>query len=118
MNRIAAWGLLAILLAGCARSLPKPAEVEATGHVTLDGKPLRSGTITFTSLERSGGGTTVIEQGVYRIDSHAGVFAGRNRVEVRDPDGQVLAHSNGVSQLIQDIVPGENQLDFKLKSSL
>jgi hypothetical protein len=56
-----------VFVAGCGRTGPPTATLE--GSVTLDGKPLEKGTISFVSQEKTGGSATAeIVAGPYRAE--------------------------------------------------
>lgn len=70
----------AMLMCGCAER-----SVSIAGRVTLDGKPLESGSITFIPLDgtHSADAGAVISQGGYEVRSPLGIAPGAFRVEIR-----------------------------------
>ncbi|OWK46803.1 hypothetical protein [Fimbriiglobus ruber] len=135
--------MLAVSFAGCSG---RPAVGKVKGTVTLDGKPLPRGSITFeTTGQRPAMGT--IENGeiiaVTLYDPGDGAVVGPNKVgivstdEVYGPSGipnpgekeppkaKMIVYSSavpkqyndpGTSQLTVDIKKGENVVEFKLVS--
>lgn len=130
------WAILAVGLAavlGCGSSQ----RATAYGNVTLDGKPMEAGAISFVPLganPESKPAWSKVEGGEYAIPAKAGLATGEFRVEIRwirktgrkwgrlpDPNGDELAEAiperyNSQSELKPTIKPGENHLDFELKS--
>lgn len=134
--------LILLLLAGCGSKSERPKEYPGlvTGRVTLDGKPLSGGTITFVPevAEEEGGrpGLARIEpDGGFWVGSAnpakpAGLIPGRYRVTVLamrpDPTGtgnpiaqmtvpEVYSEA-ATSPLEATIVAGKNRLTFDLDS--
>jgi hypothetical protein len=121
------------LLLGCAAEQ----QVEVRGKVTLDGKPVEDGTISFVpktgSQQQAAWGP--IKAGEFVIDAAQGLATGVSRVEIRAlrSTGRILPSSvggepehemkdyipqryNSASELTAEIKPGPNQVDFDLKS--
>lgn len=101
LHHLATWPLLLILLTsvcGCGQTLP--GLIPVSGTVTLDGRPLASGTVTFYS-GNTAGGTGQITDGVCHINqstSVRGVASGHYQVAVQcweipphavQPDGTI-----------------------------
>jgi hypothetical protein len=122
-----------LLLAGCSGGRQQPLE----GTVTLDGKPLGEGSISFVPLPGTGGPTTgaSIAAGRFYVPAEKGTFAGNFRVEItaRQKTGrQILSDTAGglveqyeqflpprynrESQLTANVTQGSNQFEFKLTS--
>jgi hypothetical protein len=75
---------LAVTAAGCG---PREDRLEVSGVVTLDGAPLDSGSIRFTSM---GGKTLVatgamIQDGAYHVPQEKGLLPGTYHVEINSP---------------------------------
>jgi hypothetical protein len=108
-----------------------------SGKVTLDGLPVEQGRITFIPSEGNQGATAgaVILNGAYHVPASNGVVIGTNRVEIHatrktskqfpsaytgkplDERAEVVpARYNEKSELVRDIRPGKNVLDFDLES--
>jgi hypothetical protein len=82
---------LAAASAGC--SDPYPGLNEVSGTVTLQGQPLKSGTISFVPLDNQGSQSgTTIENGAYLIPRKAGLKAGKYLVQITSGDGQTPAN--------------------------
>jgi len=136
-------GLLALAaLAGCGPGNPLGREA-VSGRVTLDGKPLEFGNISFDPVVPTGGvrSGALITDGEYSIDAHKGlppgeykvrIFAGEaNPPDMQAPDGGELpapaAELPGVSlippeyNVQSDIVrevtaDGDNRFDFEIET--
>lgn len=122
-----ALALLGIL--GCG-----PPRGSVAGKVTLDGQPIDGGTILFISLKGSQreSGWAEIMGGEYSISASRGPTVGPCRVEVRwprktgrklpqDPDldewREVVPNRYHLdSELLVDVKPGKNCLDYSLRS--
>ena len=127
---------LLLFLAGCGPADSKRASVN--GRVTFNGKPLADGAITFTPHAGNegppAGGT--IHDGEYSIGYEKGPVIGKNRVEISafretgktitigyGPGATDMAERvetipakyNENSELIEDLKPGRNAIDFELK---
>ena len=109
--------LLAIgFTAGCSDNGQGGKKV--TGRVTLDGKPLPDGSITFLPEKT---GTTVggkIHDGVYNISRAEGPLPGLYRVYINRsmPTGKMLLDSDGVTKVpeFREVVPACYNLQTKL----
>lgn len=75
---------LALTAAGCGAPAG-PARQPVAGTVTLDGKPLDSGTITFLPDDGGPGAFGPIHAGTYQFSAADGPPPGRYRVEIVDP---------------------------------
>jgi hypothetical protein len=74
----------AIIFTGCG---PRSDRLEISGSVTLDGAPLDSGSIRFTSLgEKKISSGAMIQQGEYNIPQEKGLTPGTYHVEITSPD--------------------------------
>jgi hypothetical protein len=134
------WAWLAaggLLLLGCLVLVLwlRESEPTVTGTVSLDKKPILTGSISLVPLEGTPGpgGGAGIKEGKYTIKQ--GLRAGRYRVEIRStrtlertvldpvmPSGLVNEEVsiipvkyNTQSDLIREVGPGTNVLDFELK---
>ena len=125
-------GMLLVAIVGCGRS--NRAAVD--GHVTLDGKPVEDGTISFIPPGESHlAAWGKIKAGSYSIPARNGPALGTSQVEVRWPrkTGRKLPALppapatdevaeaipdcyNKQSKLKAEIKPGANQVDFDLKT--
>jgi hypothetical protein len=72
-------------LGGCGRPTDR---LEVSGSVTLDGAPLDSGTVRFSSTggEKLVSTGALIQDGEYRIPQEKGLAPGTYRVEISSPD--------------------------------
>lgn len=122
--------LLALLICGC----DEPNVGLISGSVQVDGKPAKTGAITFIPVDgKSGTAGAVIEAGKYNaID----VPIGSHKVEIRvskvvgqkklydTPDSPVKplmqevlpAKFNTKTELLLDVKPGKNEKDYDLSS--
>jgi hypothetical protein len=79
------WLALALLLAGCGGGNGAPQTMRVWGDVTYDGKPIEDGSITFTPVENTPGGSSggAVKAGKYDLSAEAGpVAGGKYRVEI------------------------------------
>jgi hypothetical protein len=122
--------LILFAVSGCT----KANRAAISGHVTLDGQAVDDGVISFVSVDArpslSAWGT--IARGDYSIPAKQGPAIGNNRVEIHwsrktgnrarhDPKMDEYREAipdqfNRNSQLRVDVKPGENRLDFPLKT--
>lgn len=122
------------ILLGCGGSDRGAVE----GTVTLDGKPIETGAVTFRPSGDTKGATagTEIKNGRYSISAAAGPMVGTNRVEISawkstgrmvpaalgDPNAgmkpevveAVAPRFNVESELTVEIRPGKNTYDFEV----
>src|SRR5688572_26205830 len=85
MERVVARNLVLLVAMLAASGCNDSGLATVEGTVTLDGAPLKQGSITFTPIGQTKGpvaGGTIIE-GKYRIDSEKGAAVGTNRVQIR-----------------------------------
>jgi hypothetical protein len=126
---VAVLGLAALAsVAGCA-----PAGATVSGTVTLDGAPLEDANISFVPKAdgQKQAGWAIIAGGKYAIPASGGLGTGAFRVEIRasratgeksnDPTlistkEVVPPRYNSRSELVADIKPGPNVVNFDLKS--
>lgn len=75
----------ALLLAGCGDSGPKRYAV--SGTISIKGKPIPLGNITFVPQEPGGmGGGSAVTDGKYAIAQEVGLTAGKYKVRLSAPD--------------------------------
>ena len=115
-------------VAGCAKS-----GASVDGTIALDGAPLDDGNICFVPKDsgQRQAGWSIVTGGKYAIPATSGMGVGTFRVEIRaaratgekspDPDVTVTkevvpAAYNTRSDLTADIKPGQNVVNFDLKS--
>lgn len=113
---------------------------EVSGTVSLNGKPIPEGSISFIPIEGNQGPEVgaVINNGRYHIPRSQGVMVGKNRVELKafrnsgrkfpDPTGPpgTLAEErvpafppeyNERSTLIRDVQKGSNTIDLDIRTT-
>lgn len=97
----AAW-LLALTLGGCGPTTPS---ADLSGSVTVDGKAVEAGTMTFTPLDGPGTSvTTKIEAGKFR---QAGVPVGKLRVHfyaTRETGNTIMTHGFPEKEVV-NVIP-------------
>jgi hypothetical protein len=113
---------LVFVLAGCSQSGPETAPVK--GRVTLDGRPLPNAVVQFQPDENKRpafGGTD--ENGEYQLYYKKGVVGarvGKHIVRITAPSGPntpaIPERYNKQSELKAEVKPGQNELNFDLKS--
>jgi hypothetical protein len=113
-----AYGTLAVLAAGCETPYST-----VTGRVTLDGTPLRGATVGFYPDQGRGSHGETDAQGRYELrytHTKAGVPAGKCivRITTADPNTpeRLPERYHASSELVEDVKPGDNVIDFALKS--
>lgn len=120
---------------GCGGSVNR---AEVGGKVSLDGKPLPTGTISFIPTETNQGPSSggAIINGEYIVPESQGVAIGTNKVRIRStqPTGRKIVHRpgemidewkqiipakyNDASEIVCTVATGSNRLDFDLKSDV
>lgn len=124
-----------LFFCGCSNEDSNRASV--SGTVTFNGEPLADGSIVFLPAGGNGGPSAgdTIQEGKYSIGVKKGPMVGTNRVEivaVRET-GKMVTYGNGPemaerisfipakyneeSELIEDLKPGRNEINFKLTDS-
>lgn len=122
-------------LIGCGD--PGPPRLPVAGSITLDGKPLASGSVVFAPLDGMTAAVAEVKDGAYRVASSRGPAPGRYQVEVRaeSPTGKWVPHPDFPGETIEELrelIParynaktelsvevrpdGENVFDFALTS--
>jgi hypothetical protein len=128
--RVAAVCLFCGLALGCGGT---DGQLPVTGEVTLDGQPLKSGSIQFEPVNNSAttASGTVIENGKYSLSEENGLDAGEYRVAISSA-GTTSAPSMDGGGVAEELIPalyneksslaatvketGENHFVFKLLS--
>lgn len=128
-----------LLVTGCAAKTEVIPTAPVKGVVTLDGKPLEDGTITFyPDVDASGSplkgqmAQGRISQGTYEIPNPPGVTVGKNRiaisatkvtgketldgVEIEKREQYLPAKFNSDTTLACDVQAGPNSHDFQITS--
>ncbi|WP_406697777.1 hypothetical protein V5E97_02825 [Singulisphaera sp. Ch08] len=101
-----AWGValaMTLLMVGCGNE--GPARQPISGVITLDGKPLPSGSVTFAPLDGTTAATAEIRDGAYRIGRSEGPAPGRYQVEINavKPTGKRIKHPDLPSETIEEV---------------
>lgn len=125
-------GLLLVALATvCCGCQSKPNSAEVSGVVMLDGEPLAKAEVIFTPDEGRASFGITNEQGGYALiftGTKKGAMPGTHRISITtavvdfDGDGSpareiVPAKYRGPeSELIQEVKPGKNTIDFDLRT--
>jgi hypothetical protein len=123
-----------ILIAGCGTSQPTNVG-KVSGKVTLEGQPLPDAVVTFSPVKEGGSAALgrTDSSGRYSLSYAQGVEGaevGENRVSIStfdegDPGGdpprpkvleKVPLKYNVRSELVRDVKPEDNTIDFELKS--
>lgn len=121
-----AWPIVLAVLSGCS-----PAPVTVRGDVTVDGKPLAKGVISFGAAEGQGDPVTVpIEEGRYELKTLPGnkwvqISAPVVKRKVKEYDGPTAPwlelteeslpeRYNASTELKYEVVPGDNTKDWPL----
>ena len=97
-------GTVSLLGIGCGAPAG-PARQPVAGTVTLDGKPLDSGTITFLPSEGGPGAFGPIQAGAFQFSAADGPPAGRYRVEIVavKPTGKQIPDPDGLAGTIAEV---------------
>lgn len=127
---LAVVSLVCVCLTGCGESGPDVATVKGT--VTLDGEPLEGAMVTFQPENGRPADGTTDSQGQYELLYTAGkpgAKIGKHTVTittsttVTDEEGNMTAtpeklppEYNVESELVREVEPGENIIDFDLTS--
>lgn len=107
--------LLAVgLLVGCASGPNEPTPVTVTGTVLLDGKPLESGTITFSATDGRPPAEGTIANGAYSLK----VPPGERRVEIRRYVDLKDKKGPGGETLTMDTIPSKYNNESTLKATV
>ncbi|WP_165070745.1 hypothetical protein [Paludisphaera rhizosphaerae] len=124
-----------LALTGCGEREPERHPV--AGKVSLDGKPLATGKVTFVPLDGPTASVAEVRDGVFQVDRASGPASGRYQVEIvavaltgkkiPNPDvpGRFLDEERDLvperynlkSELIAEVAPGaQNAFEFALSS--
>lgn len=122
-------------LAGCGDEGPE--RVAVAGKVSLDGKPLPTGKVTFVPIDGPTAAVAEVRDGVFRAEGADGPAAGRYRVEIVavEPTGKKIPNPdapgatldeerdlvperyNARTELLAEVKPGaDNSFEFALSS--
>lgn len=128
---------LAATVAGCGSEESGPPRLPVSGKVTLDGKPLEAGAITFIPAADGPATAATIAEGAFQVARAEGPSPGPYKVEIisvqstgrqipspDDPSAQIEeslniipTHYNARTQLQVEVKPdAENAFEFDLSS--
>lgn len=85
-RRLAAVALAVVLAPGCGGE-DGPPRFPITGQVTLDGKPLQTGTIAFHPGGEGNAASADVTDGTFAINRSNGLVAGKYKVEIVSVQG-------------------------------
>ncbi len=117
--------LVLALACGAAIGCSSDANVglDVNGSVTLDGKPLPSGTISFATPDGRSLGTAEVAEGRYAIPASAGLQPGTYQVEILSvvPTGKTVKNPDFPNETIKEVrnvVPARYNVRSELKAEL
>jgi hypothetical protein len=97
---------LFITAAGCGRTVP------VEGTVTLDGKPIDYGTITFIPFERGKPAVSPVIDGKFKLNTHgkeAGAMRGKFKVVISKPQMQGVNEPGAGKELLPQSYSNTNK---------
>ena len=114
-------GLAAI--AGCGSESDSFERFPVEGKVTLDGAPLKSGTVTFIAQRQGASATADVADGAFRLGRSAGLSPGSYRVEVYSiqPTGKKVPSAEDPKALVDEttnLVPRSYNVQSGLKADI
>ncbi|MHC5540394.1 hypothetical protein ACYOEI_19410 [Singulisphaera rosea] len=114
-----ALGLLAF--AGCGGPTAGLERFPVKGTITLDGKPLKSGTVMFIAQQQGASGSVDVADGAFLLAGADGLSPGSYRVEVYSiqPTGKKVPSSDDPATLIDEtanLVPKQYNTQSTLKA--
>jgi hypothetical protein len=97
--------------------------LDVNGSVTLDGKPLPSGTISFATADGKSLGTAEVSDGRYEIPAAAGLQPGTYQVEILSvvPTGKTVKNPDFPGETIEEVrnvIPPRYNVKSELKAEL
>lgn len=130
----AASTLAMLVLIGCG---PRSDRLAVNGNVSLDGAPLDSGSIRFSSVgsEKLVSSGAMIQEGAYHVPQEKGLLAGTYHVEITSPDTKAPPIKDAASGMLAaperipasfnidsnqsiEVTPdGDNAFDFNISTS-
>ncbi|WP_406693938.1 hypothetical protein V5E97_23145 [Singulisphaera sp. Ch08] len=117
-------GLALMTFAGCGGSSADGfSRFPVDGTVTLDGKPLASGTISFNALQQGASASGPIADGAFRLAGDDGLSPGPYRVEIYSlqPTGKKVPHADDPGTLVDEtanVVPKSYNINSVLKAEI
>jgi hypothetical protein len=102
-RRLTQDALIAIAAVGCGSADPN--RLPVAGTVTVDGRPLDAGTITFLPVEGGPPASVTIEAGTFAIDAGSGPGSGPCQVEVVaiQPTGRTIPSPDDPAAIIEEV---------------
>ncbi|SIO23163.1 hypothetical protein SAMN05444166_3128 [Singulisphaera sp. GP187] len=116
--------LLIASVAGCGGSSADGfSRFPVEGTVTLDGKPLNTGTISFNALQQGASASGPIADGAFRLADADGLSPGPYRVEIYSlqPTGKKVPHADDPGMLVDatvNVVPKSYNINSVLKAEI
>lgn len=115
------FGLLAIV--GCGGPADGFSRFPTEGTVTLDGKPLKAGTISFNALQQGASSSGEITDGAFRLRDADGLSPGPYRVEIYSiqSTGRKIPSADDPGTLVDqtvNVVPRRYNVDSTLKAEI
>lgn len=106
---------------GCG--VDSKAGLDVNGSVTLDGKPLPTGTISFATADGKSLGTAEVADGRYEIPAAAGLQPGSYQVEIISvvPTGKTVKNPDFPGETIEEVrnvIPPRYNVRSELKAEL
>jgi hypothetical protein len=122
-RRLAALALALLALAGCGDPSDGFDRFPVEGVVTLDGEPLKAGTITFNAQNPGASSTGEVVDGTFQLSGDDGLSPGPYRVEVYSiqPTGKKVPDAENPNTLVDataNIIPGRYNVESTLKIDL
>jgi hypothetical protein len=106
--------LAVLVLIGCG---PRSDRLAVSGNVSLDGAPLDSGSIRFSSVggEKLVSSGAVIKEGAYHVPQEKGLLAGTYHVEITSPDTKAPPIKDTASGMLAapERIPASYNVDSK-----
>ncbi len=120
---LAGLALALLALAGCGAPSDGFERFPVEGVVTLDGEPLKAGTITFNARGQGASSSGEIADGKFQLSAADGLSPGPYRVEVYSiqPTGRKFPDAEDPNMLVDataNIIPGRYNVESTLKIEL
>ncbi len=117
------YGLLLLLAAGCGKPGDGFSRFPVEGTVTLDGKPLKSGTITFNATGQGASSSGEIAEGAFKLSGDDGLSPGPYRVEIYSiqPTGKKVPSAEDPGTLVDEttnVVPKQYNASSTLTTEI
>lgn len=114
-------GLLAV--SGCGGPSDGFERFPVQGAITLDGKPLKSGTVMFIAQQQGASGSADVADGAFQLAGADGLSPGSYRVEVYSiqPTGKKVPSADDPATLVEEtanLVPKQYNTQSTLKAEV